>query len=436
MSDHSFNQHKRVTITGEVIIDDTIPIDVNVTNDITIDDSTPIEVSDTTGTKDINILEIDGSGISHNTGNSNAGCQRIVIADDDINLSAINNSTIDIPNIIGQDGVAIPSRVILLGASDGGVTEVLQSNGSGALFVDIGGAGTTNVNLAEVLGVAVTVASGNVTTNTQRVTIATDDPNLSAIVTALALPDDTWDNIALGLVAKKTPWQIYLSAIDIDNNTERIIMDDTNGEANLTTCPVAPIASTISSTDTLQVSQVILKYYTSATDTDVTTEIITMTGLVGVALLNNFYRAHSITIMPGTLVDNAGKIYVGSGVVDGAGRPAVVYDFMPSYLNSHYSPWIWVPFGKKLVFDNIVMNNGSNGAPDIMRITVYSHPTPDVTQIAYRRDNFLHQNGFLPQRFYSPVPAGATFHMTAQKIGGNGTDEITIIFNAYLYDTT
>ena len=69
MADHAFNRHRFITVTGGTI---------------TIDDTDPV---------DMNVDEIAGVAITIDQGNSTANTQRVVIADDDTNLAAINTGT-------------------------------------------------------------------------------------------------------------------------------------------------------------------------------------------------------------------------------------------------------------------------------------------------------------------------------------------------------
>jgi len=100
---------------------------------------------------DIGDVDVTSLPLTFNSGNKDATCQRVVVATDDVNLSAIKSSLDNIDNSV--DGNYL------------------------------------NVN-ANIAGTDVDSNSGNKSAATQRVVIADDDVNLSAIKTAVELLDD------------------------------------------------------------------------------------------------------------------------------------------------------------------------------------------------------------------------------------------------------
>ncbi len=119
------------------------------------------------GTSSSNVAQVNGTTTDTNSGNKSAGSQRIVIATDDVNTSAINTST----------SASATSLAALDNSVDGNYLN-------------------TNMNIA---GTDVDSNSGNKSAASQRVVIATDDVNTAAIntstsgaATSLAIIDD-WD---------------------------------------------------------------------------------------------------------------------------------------------------------------------------------------------------------------------------------------------------
>ena len=120
-------------------------------------DSTGILLATTTvtGAPTVDLTKIAGTAIDVNSGNKSAGSQRVVIATDDVNLSAIKTAV-----------------------------EIMD---------DWDASNRCNVNVALNAGVAVDIGAGNASTGSARVSIATDDVNLAAIKTAIEIIDD-WDS--------------------------------------------------------------------------------------------------------------------------------------------------------------------------------------------------------------------------------------------------
>lgn len=81
---------------------------------------------------------IAGTATDVNAGNVGAGSQRVTIATDDINQAAINLSTTDIPNVIGTDGAAGPTKAVSIAGTDGaGALQEVKTDTDGELQVDV-----------------------------------------------------------------------------------------------------------------------------------------------------------------------------------------------------------------------------------------------------------------------------------------------------------
>lgn len=110
----------------------------------------------------------------------------------DADTGNIATSTTDLPNVIGTDGAAGPSKAVSVsGTESGGTLREFRVDSDGHLQVDIlsGTLGTvttvstvsavttvsTVTNLAQIGGAAVSMGTGTRDAGTQRVTIATDD---------------------------------------------------------------------------------------------------------------------------------------------------------------------------------------------------------------------------------------------------------------------
>ena len=137
---------------------------------------------------DVDVLTLP---LTFNSGNKDATCQRVVVATDDVNISAIKSSLDNIDNAV--DGNYL------------------------------------NVN-ANIAGTDVDANSGNKSAATQRVVIADDDTNLSAIKTSLDNLDNAVDGNYLNVNQN-------IAGTDVDSNsgnksaaTQRVVIadDDTN----------------------------------------------------------------------------------------------------------------------------------------------------------------------------------------------------------------
>jgi len=120
------------------------------------------------GFQAVDIATINGTVVQEGAGILGSGVQRVAIANDDTNLSAINTNVNNI--------------VPLVTAWNSGYVPAINVNLLGVQF----GAGANPIS----------VANGNVTTATLRVTIADDDTNLAHINAILS---DVWDSTAHAL---------------------------------------------------------------------------------------------------------------------------------------------------------------------------------------------------------------------------------------------
>jgi len=159
---------------------------------------------------------IAGTDVDSNSGNKSAATQRIVIATDDINLSAIKNAVEILDNAI--DGTEMRCDIIAsLPAGTNAIGKLSANSG-----VDIGDVDVTTLPL--------TFNSGNKDATCQRVVVATDDINISAIKASLDSIDNAVDGNYLNVNQN-------IAGTDVDSNsgnksaaTQRIVIadDDTN----------------------------------------------------------------------------------------------------------------------------------------------------------------------------------------------------------------
>jgi len=77
--------------------------------------------------------------VDSNSGNKSAATQRVVIADDDVNLSAIKTAVELLDDCIGTDNSTGPAKCISIGATNllGGAIQEVACDGDGHLQVDI-----------------------------------------------------------------------------------------------------------------------------------------------------------------------------------------------------------------------------------------------------------------------------------------------------------
>jgi len=82
---------------------------------------------------------IAGTDVDSNSGNKSAATQRIVIADDDVNLSAIKTSVELLDDCIGTDNSSGPSKCISIGGTNllGGAIQEIACDGDGHLQIDV-----------------------------------------------------------------------------------------------------------------------------------------------------------------------------------------------------------------------------------------------------------------------------------------------------------
>lgn len=160
------------------------------------------------------ITTVNGTAVETNAGNVSDGTQRIAIATDDVNLATINQSTSDLAlSLNGLYQVATNLRAI----DDNPVMHGNGGNNSGCQRVTIA---TDDYNISQLVtnssgyfpafhvnlrGIhngaedkTIAVQAGNVTDGTPRFCIATDDVNMAAINTNLTniytILNDVWDS--------------------------------------------------------------------------------------------------------------------------------------------------------------------------------------------------------------------------------------------------
>jgi len=186
----------------------------------------------------VNLVKIAGTAPSTDSGNVDSGVLRVTVATDDVNIAAIKTAVEKIDDIqdvvVAEGGVATKGVQICL--DDGVDTQFAQCDASGNLSVNLQTsipAGTNEiggVNISKVAGTAVSVNSGILDAGVQRVAIATDDVNLSAIKTAVEKIDDLQDATAAEAAAATKGIQISL-----DNGTTTTFAQcDANGSLKTT----------------------------------------------------------------------------------------------------------------------------------------------------------------------------------------------------------
>ena len=82
---------------------------------------------------------IAGTDVDSNSGNKSAATQRVVIADDDVNLSAIKTAVELLDDCIGTDNSTGPAKCISIGATNliGGAIQEIACDGDGHLQIDV-----------------------------------------------------------------------------------------------------------------------------------------------------------------------------------------------------------------------------------------------------------------------------------------------------------
>ena len=147
---------------------------------------------------DIGDVDVTSLPLTFNSGNKDGTCQRVVVATDDVNLSAIKTAVETIDNAI--DGSEMQVDIVAsLPAGTNAIGKLSANDG-----VDIGDVDVTSLPL--------TFNSGNKDATCQRVVIATDDVNLSAIKTAVESLDNAVDGNYLNVNQN-------IAGTDVDSNS-------------------------------------------------------------------------------------------------------------------------------------------------------------------------------------------------------------------------
>ena len=157
------------------------------------------------------LTHINNTAVDANSGNKSDGTQRVVIADNDTNLSAIKTAVELIDDAVATDKIAIAGRTTITTPA---TATALLVDSNGHLQVDV-----LTSTLTTIGSTAVAVNSGAKDNGTQRVVIATDDvniSNLSSVVetanAAITDPDTTTKVSMIGavvdnvLAAASTPY--------------------------------------------------------------------------------------------------------------------------------------------------------------------------------------------------------------------------------------
>lgn len=158
----------------------------------------------------INIAELGGNAIATNSGNLSAGTLRVAVASNDVNLSKltsgmyeaapgvfVNGSNI---NFLNANTIATNSGVL----SDGVQRVCIASDDVNLgkfqnAFTNVLGQEYLQSSVDRLGGATINLASGAIAGGTQRVCIATDDVNLSALSAAVDVNSNVQTNaIAIG----------------------------------------------------------------------------------------------------------------------------------------------------------------------------------------------------------------------------------------------
>ena len=130
-----------------------------------------VKISATNNTVQNKLTHIGTTAVSASSGNKDDGTQRVVIADNDTNLSAIKTAVELIDDAVATDKIAIAGRTTIANPL---TATALLVDSAGHLQVDV-----LSSTLNSIGGSSVSVNSGNKNDGTQRVVIATDDVNIS-----------------------------------------------------------------------------------------------------------------------------------------------------------------------------------------------------------------------------------------------------------------
>lgn len=136
------------------------------------------------GTYNVNLTQANTNTIPVSTGVKTNGTIRVCVADDDTNLKKLSDCVTGTNLNVGTHAVTVSSGSV----SISGTPAVTVSSGSvnatcsGTVAVS-SLSGTSAVNVSQIGGVAVSVNTGVVGTGTQRVTLASDDAQLTALNT-------------------------------------------------------------------------------------------------------------------------------------------------------------------------------------------------------------------------------------------------------------
>lgn len=149
------------------------------------------------------LRSLNGAAGPISTDNGVSGTQtiRVVNASDDVNLSAINTSTTDIPNVISSNNGAVPTRGIqIAGLNSAAASFEFLESVDGNLFTD----------LRKINNQTIATNSGVLSAGTQRVTEATDS-QLNTNITAILADTATIDTNVLSSIEDTLFYNNYYS---------------------------------------------------------------------------------------------------------------------------------------------------------------------------------------------------------------------------------
>ena len=176
---------------------------------------------------DIGDVDVASLPLTFNSGNKDGTCQRVVIATDDVNLSAIKTSVQLLDNAISGNEMQVD--IVSSSLPSGAATEssLAAVNGkiticnTGAVVLAAGSASIgklaansgVDIGDVDVTSLPLTFNSGNKDGTCQRVVIATDDVNLSAIKTAVETIDNAISGNEMQVDIVSGPDTIAIAAI-------------------------------------------------------------------------------------------------------------------------------------------------------------------------------------------------------------------------------
>ena len=129
---------------------------------------------------DIGDVDVTSLPLTFNSGNKDGTCQRVVVATDDVNLSAIKTAVELIDDCIGTDGSTGPAKCISIGGTFAGDLQEIFVDGDGHLQIDVLSSALPSGAANEISNSAIASAAGNILTKTTLATTSEVKQFLSA----------------------------------------------------------------------------------------------------------------------------------------------------------------------------------------------------------------------------------------------------------------